>query len=113
MLAAKIGESVLYNTAYIVAVAGVCMGIISWLDMMFAEPVSKANFERAIAAHTETIKAGNAQVVAAVQEGNAQVVAAVADMTRQMSELSSDIRSLLEVRSWDSGDPVPQSDADD
>ena len=137
MLATVFDVPGLYNAAYIIAVAGVSMGILNWLDKVFAEPLTKADFERAIVAQTETlskvfaqplsqshfdramadqaeiIQAGNAQVVAAVQAGNAQVVTALSELTQQMSELSGDIRGLLEVRSGDAGGPALPGDADD
>ena len=102
------------------------------MERLFPEPpLSQSHFDRAMAEQTKVIEEGNARVVAAiregnaqvvsvVQEGNAQVVAALSEMTRQMSaqtqqmsELSGDIRRLLEVRSVDAGSPAPPGDADD
>ena len=92
--------------------AGVAMGITHWLSSLFAPPLSRADFEhameklfpgpplsevrfeQAMAEQTEVIKAGNAEVVAALM----QLVQQTSDMTRQMSELSGDIRAVLESR---------------
>ena len=46
----------------------------------------------------DAIREGDGEVVVAVQAGNAEVVAAISEMTRQMSELSDDIRALLAER---------------
>ena len=97
----------------IIGGAGIAMSIAHWLSSLFAPPLSQAHFDRAMAEQTEIIKAGNAQVVAAVQDGNAQVVAALSELTQQMSELSGDIRGLLEMRSGDAGGLAPPGDADD
>ena len=92
------------------------------MERLFPEPpLSQSHFDRAMAEQTKVIEEGNARVVAAiregnaqvvsvVQEGNAQVVAALSEMTRQMSaqtqqmsELSGDIRGMLESMHRNSG----------
>lgn len=82
--------------------AGIAMSIAYWLSNVFAPPLSQAHFDRAMAEQTEVIK-----------EGNAQVVAALSDLTQQMSELSRDIRALIEVRQGDAGGSAPSGDAGD
>lgn len=97
----------------IIGGAGIAMSIAHWLSSLFAPPLSQAHFDRAMAEQTEIIKEGNAQVVAAVQEGNAQVVAALSELTQQVSELSGDIRALLEALRTDAGVHTRPGDADD
>ena len=115
------------------------MGINHWLSTLFAPPLSRADFEqamdklfpgpplsqasfeRAMAEQTKAItraiadaaREGNAELVVAVQAGNAEMVAAISEMTRQMSELSGDIRALLAARSVDAEGPAAPGDADD
>ena len=82
------------------------MGIATWWSSLFVPPLSQASFEQAMAEQTaaitqviaDAIREGDGEVVVAVQAGNAEVVAAISEMTRQMSELSDDIRALLAER---------------
>ena len=82
------------------------MGIATWWSSLFVPPLSQASFEQAMAEQTaaitqviaDAIREGDGEVVVAVQAGNAEVVAAISEMTRQMSELSDDIRTLLAER---------------
>lgn len=108
----------------IIGGAGIAMSIAHWLSSLFAPPLSQAHFDRAMAEQTEIIKAGNAQVVAAVQEGNAQVVtalqegntqvvAALSELTQQVSELSGDIRALIEALPRDAGGSTRPGETDD
>ena len=84
------------------AVTGVMMTITSWLTNLFAPPLSQAHFDLAMAEQTEVIK-----------EGNAQVVAALSEMTQQMSELSGDIRAVLESRTGNEASAGHATDAQD
>ena len=119
--------------------AGLAMGINHWLSTLFAPPLSRADFEQAMdklfpgpplsqasfeqamAEQTKAITRAiadasterNAELVVAVQAGNAEMVAAISEMTRQMSELSGDIRALLAARSVDAEGPAAPGDADD
>ena len=85
---------------------GVAMAVTKWFTDLFSPPLTQSHFDQAMAKQTK-----------AIQDGNTEVVAALADMTQQMtqqmSELTSAIRGLLEVRSGDAGDPVPPGDVAD
>ena len=74
------------------------MGIATWLSSLFVPPLSQASFEQAMAEQTGAITKVMAD---ATREGNAEMAAAISALTRQMSELSGDIRALLAARSGD------------
>lgn len=86
----------------IVGGAGVAMGVTQWLSSLFAPPLSRADFEQAMAEQTKVIK-----------EGNAQVVDAMSKMTQQMAELSGDIRAVLEARTGNESSAGAANDAQD
>ena len=92
---------------------GFVMAITSWLTGLFAPPLSQAKFEQAMAEQTEVIGVGNAAVVDAVKTGNAEVVAVLSELIAQISELSDEIRALIEARAGEAGSPVRPGDAQD
>ena len=93
----------------VLAVVGVTVPIIHWLSNMFAPPLGQAHFGLAMAEQKKIIQEGNAQLASTMSELAQQV----ATQTQLMSELSGDIRSLLEIRSVDAGSPAPPSAVDD
>ena len=82
--------------------ASVAMSITHWLSSLFAPPLSRADFEQAMTDQTKVIK-----------EGNAQVVAALSEMTQEMSELSGDIRAVLESCTGNEASAGHATDAQD
>ena len=99
---AEFGSPVVIISA-VLAITGVMVTIINWITNLFAPSLSQGHFDETTVELKKVIEEGNTQVVSAVQVGNAQVVAALSEMTQQMSELSGNIRDLLEARSGDAG----------
>jgi len=85
------------------------VAIVSWLGSVFAPPLSRAEFEQAMAKQTEAIAA----LTEAVNSNNEAVIVQLSELNQQVSTLPERIAALINERDARVATHVQPDDVED